>query len=86
MVFSENGMAQGTCDRVTLNSRWQRNDNLVDVIDVSATPAFAQCDPSLVGRYTLEFGEDCQSVVAISGEDACEHRRLALLNFRAARQ
>lgn len=86
MVFSEGGTAQGTCDRVTLNSRWQRNGDLVEVIDVSATPAFARCDPSLVGRYTLEFGEDCQTVSTVSGEDTCDHRRLALLNFRASRQ
>lgn len=86
MVFSEDGTAQGTCDRFTLNSRWQRNGNLVEVIDVSATPAFARCDPNLVGRYTLEFGEDCQSVLTLNGEDTCNHRRLALLNFRASRQ
>jgi len=86
MVFSEDGTAQGTCDRVTLNSRWQRDGNRVEVIDVSATPAFAQCDPALVGRYTLEFGDDCQSVHSVSGEDACAHRRLALVDFRAERR
>lgn len=86
MNFSENGTAQGTCDRITLNSTWQVEGNIVHVIDLNATPAFAACDASLVGRYTLEFGEDCQSVVAVGGEDSCEHRRLALLGFRATKQ
>jgi hypothetical protein len=86
MVFAEDGTARGTCDWVTLNSRWQRNGNLVDVIDVSATPAFARCDPSVVGRYSLEFESGCGSVRTVSGEDLCSHRRAALLGFRAARQ
>ena len=86
MVFMENNTAQGTCQNITLNSQWQRNGNQVEVIDVSATPAFASCGPELVGRYTLEYSADCQSVTAISGEDQCTHRRQALHNFRAARQ
>jgi hypothetical protein len=86
MVFSEDHRAQGTCEQVTLNSTWQRNGNLVEVIDVSATPPFAQCDPSLVGRYSLEFSADCASVHAVSGDDPCPHRRQALLGFRASRR
>lgn len=86
MVFHEDNTAQGTCDRITLNSTWQRNGSQVEVIDVSATPAFASCGPDLVGRYTLEFAGDCQSVTAIAGEDQCNHRRQALLGFQANRQ
>jgi hypothetical protein len=86
MVFSEDHTARGTCEQVTLNSTWQRNGDLVEVIDVSATPPFAQCDPSLVGRYSLEFSDDCGSVRAVSGEDPCPHRRQALLGFRASRR
>ena len=84
MVFSEDHTAQGTCDRVTLNSRWQRVGDQVEVIDVSATPPFARCDPNLVGRYILQFAADCGSVTAVSGEDPCEHRYQALLGFRAS--
>jgi hypothetical protein len=86
MVFAEDHTAEGTCGDVTLNSTWQLSGNTVEVIDVSATPPFAQCNADVVGRYTLEFAADCQSVVAVSGDDRCAHRRLSLLGLRAARQ
>jgi len=86
MVFNEDHTAVGTCDSVTLNSRWQRAGDHVEVTDVSATPPFARCDPNLVGRYTLEFGGDCGSVRTISGEDQCAHRRQALYGFQATRR
>lgn len=86
MVFAEDNTARGTCRDITLDSTWRLEGDTVEVVDVSSTPPFAQCDASLVGRYTLQFAADCQSVVAISGEDPCGHRRMALLNFRATRQ
>lgn len=86
MSFFEDHRAQGICDSITLNSTWQRTGDRVEVIDVSATPPFARCDPNLVGRYVLEFAADCQSVHAVSGEDPCAHRRQALLGFTAERR
>lgn len=86
MIFYEDHTTRGTCESVTLNSRWQRSGDQVEVIDVSATPPFARCDPNLVGRYVLQFSADCASVTAVSGEDSCDHRRQALLGLRANRR
>jgi hypothetical protein len=86
LTFYENGMARGTSGSIVLDQSWEREGNVVSIVHVNAIPPAAACRVDYVGRYSLAFDEDCNSVVATSIEDLCEHRRRTLDGLRARRQ
>jgi hypothetical protein len=59
---------------------------VVSIDHVNAIPPAAACPTGVVGRYTLTFGTDCNTVQATSIEDGCEHRRRTLNGLQARRQ
>jgi hypothetical protein len=86
LTFYQGGMARGTSGVVVLDQSWQQNGDVVSIDHVNAIPPAAACPAGVVGRYTLSFGADCNSVQAVSIEDGCEHRRRTLSGLQARRQ
>ena len=86
LEFFDDGTSIGRADWVTLESTWERDGNTVAIAGVRANPPMASCPADQVGRYTIAFEGGCDAVRVISGEDECNHRRLALLGLGATRQ
>jgi len=86
LTFYDNGMARGTSGSIVLDQSWEREGNVITIVHMNAIPPAAACRVEFVGRYSLSFGADCNSVVASSIEDPCEHRRRTLDGLRARRQ
>lgn len=86
LTFYQGGTARGTSGVVVLDQNWQRSGDVVSIDHVNAIPPAAACPVGVVGRYTLSFGSDCNTVQATSIEDGCEHRRRTLSGLQARRQ
>lgn len=84
-IFRDDGTVTGRAGSVTLHSRWSLQQNVVTIVDVSATPSLAACPSGRVGRYVIQFGAECQTVHIVSGEDSCRHRALTLRGLQATR-
>jgi hypothetical protein len=86
LTFYQGGAARGTTGVVVLDQSWQRNGDVVSIDHVNAIPPAAACPAGVIGRYTLSFGSDCNTVSATSIEDGCEHRRRTLNGLQAQRR